>query len=1421
MIKDASVSIVRILALHGRGSNGDVTRIQLKNLGLNESEYEVVYANGPLPVDAPGPGMDDLQALIPGPWYSWLPCADAMTGEALADALCDAVLHVLAIIENQGPFDGVFGFSQGGVVASLVNGLPGDEALMAALQKRAGRFVALPSQNGAIFRAALMACAGAGLPLAELRSRAGLGPVPLSSSRSIHLIGREDAYKPWSESLALALDSTQAEVFYLAGGHAINPLPRDHTELGDLLRRCLGRSGNEPDLALPGLEWQPSSARSSRAVARDVQVAAVKLDTQGLPQTIVEMLAAQPADAPLLRLARERDARVATTYGQMLAFCQPGGDGDLRRLGVQAGEVVAYLAPPGGSAAAAVAFLSIAAQTCAVPFGATMSEADARSALAQYGVKHMVLFEDVSAPGVRTAFEGYARSGQARLHHACQRGTEAPGLFRYGPAMAGFQDRPALVNPPTAHCLLLRTSGSTSVPKVVPLRQRDLVWNAAILADGIGIDARDVTYSVMPLDHIGGLSASILCSVAVGASITCEGLYNPQGMVEALMHSNPQPTWYSAVPTIHNATARYLQDDASTCLDPQGRWPGHRLRVIRSGAAALKEADRLALERIYGCEVVATYSMSEQMPISQPPRHPTAGARQPGAVGVPVTASLAVVDPVTLRPLPFGTAGEIAISGPSVFTGYLDNPTADRQSRFLLQSPEDGRLHTWFLTGDLGEIDADGTLCLRGRLKELIKRGGEQISPFEVENALTQHPWVNTAVCFPVPSDLYGEEVGCALVLEPAIVGQASESEVAREMRAFLRQQGLAPYKYPAFLKQVADEELPKTPSRKYLRNGLAQVLGLAPRLADSPVEPATVAVSRQPPTVLAEPAQAGPKVDWSTLAGFRFLLACYVMFMHIGSEQSWAAFANLRQFPWHVHAFFVVAGFSLAVFMPALITRKAAFFWARVSAMYPLYAVALLFALINLLPHCQPSTFSAFFHWNAQPGDADRWFCEGTPLLPDSWLANLLSTVAVYLAGLSATPLWGASWFMGFYLWFISMYFQCLVVFPVLYNALYKSRGNTRRLLWLTAAGLVLNVLILLGFWYGYAADATGHGFFDLLTGEWLAPDAARMAAADRDNAVMLGFYLFAPFWMVYFVLGMCVAFLYDAIRPAEQGRAYRWGYVADAITLLVIAFSAAHVLQGYIPHGAAVAQDTFFLRPSAADSVADPGIVHRIWDEINSRLFAPITLLWVFALSTGQGLTARILRLNPISQTLAPTAYACFLFHQVVGQWYYAATRHGEWWNWWSYRKDFYWFSPQPVPVEWYEYFYVVGLVVIFAKLVQPLEQLARRGFALALGALQKAKPVAALPEDTLGAILQIVQRSTGLEARAEWSLEECGLASLGVVQFTNTLRAQFSTSGCMLVLSVAKIMSAGDIREIAAIVEAARDEARQPQDRALQMT
>jgi acyl-CoA synthetase (AMP-forming)/AMP-acid ligase II len=169
---------------------------------------------------------------------------------------------------------------------------------------------------------------------------------------------------------------------------------------------------------------------------------------------------------------------------------------------------------------------------------------------------------------------------------------------------------------------------------------------------------------------------------------------------------------------------------------------------------------------------------------------------KPGSVGVPVAASTAIVNRANLRPQPPGVEGEIAISGPTVLKKYLANPGADQKSYFFLSLPEDLSALPYFLTGDVGVIDGDGFLSLKGRAKELIKKGGEQVSPFEVEEPLLDHPWVQTPICFAVPSKLYGEEVGCALVLSLNAPGKDDPDllrKVTAEMRAWMKEAKIAP----------------------------------------------------------------------------------------------------------------------------------------------------------------------------------------------------------------------------------------------------------------------------------------------------------------------------------------------------------------------------------------------------------------------------------------------------------------------------------------------------------------------------------------------------------------------------------------------------------------------------------------------------
>lgn len=716
-----------------------------------------------------------------------------------------------------------------------------------------------------------------------------------------------------------------------------------------------------------------------------------------------------------------------------------------------------------------------------------------------------------------------------------------------------------------------------------------------------------------------------------------------------------------------------------------------------------------------------------------------------------------------------------------------------------------GEYTPWFLTGDLGTLSPTGQVRISGRAKEVIKKGGEQVSPLELESVLIKNPLIEIVVCFPVPSDTYGEEVGCAIVPSPELNTAISERELTSKLRGFLRDNGVSPFKFPSKWRFIEKEEIPRTPVGKFIRNQTWSKLKDSSTVTESLRERVHDGRSWDPQND--NVGREKPAVDWPVLNSFRFVLICYVLFMHIGDHDSWGAFANLRQFPWHMHAFFLLAGFTLAVVMPSHISRSGTFIWSRIMTIYPLYIFAVILVTMNFLVGCRPGNFLPEFQWIAL-SDEHNLFCRGTPLIETSWWGNFASSLFINVLGLQTTPFWLGSWFTAFYFWFISIYFQCIIVFPLIYNACIRLRKSSKA--WVLGVGALLaaNVAVLAAFWFGFAQDATGYGNFDPQTGQRVETTAEQVQAAGADNAVILGFYLFSPFWILFFVLGIFAAFLYDAIRPSEGRGAYRWGYLADGLTVVIIAVSILHIAQGYAPspYGAEpLSTEPFYMRPAAVDTLADAAAVNRIWDSIYARLFAPLVLLWIFALATGQGLTARLLRNGTLSNSLAPTVFGCFLFQQVVAQWYYAATREGEWWNWWDFQKSFYWFSPQPVPVEWYEYFYLVALIVLFSKFVSNFEPTLRRipSMVMSLGGRkQESEEV-----DTEAKILTMIEGLTGLEASAELSLEECGLASLTITEFKTMLEAEFSSAENKVALEITDILSCRQISDLALHIDEVR--------------
>jgi acyl-CoA synthetase (AMP-forming)/AMP-acid ligase II len=338
--------------------------------------------------------------------------------------------------------------------------------------------------------------------------------------------------------------------------------------------------------------------------------------------------------------------------------------------------------------------------------------------------------------------------------------------------------------------LLLHTSGTTSRPKQVPLLQRNLAASARTIAGFYELGPADVSYVAMPLFHVHGLVASVFGALAGGGTVVVPRRMAPRPFWPQLRRFGV--TWFSAGPTLHQMLLE--RED--------GEGAPETLRFVRSCSSALTPALMERAEAAYGVPMLEAYGMTEAShQMASNPLPPT--ARKPGSVGVPTGTQIRIVDKEG-RDAADGAPGEVAISGPGVMSGYLGNPEANAESFF------DG----WFRTGDRGVLDADGYLRLEGRLKEMILRGGENISPYEIEEALLSHPAVSDAICFGIDDEKYGERVGAAVTLS----GEAEPRELIDHCR-----ERLAAFKVPEVVHVL--DAIPRTPTGKVQRKRVGATL--------------------------------------------------------------------------------------------------------------------------------------------------------------------------------------------------------------------------------------------------------------------------------------------------------------------------------------------------------------------------------------------------------------------------------------------------------------------------------------------------------------------------------------------------------------------------------------------------------------------
>jgi acyl-CoA synthetase (AMP-forming)/AMP-acid ligase II len=334
--------------------------------------------------------------------------------------------------------------------------------------------------------------------------------------------------------------------------------------------------------------------------------------------------------------------------------------------------------------------------------------------------------------------------------------------------------------------LLLHTSGTTSRPKQVPLLQRNLTASAHSIADFYALGRDDVAYCAMPLFHVHGLVASMLAALAGGGAVVVPSRFAPRRFwSQAREHG---ATWFSCGPTLHQMI-----------LERRDGEPPPTLRFVRSCSSALTPELMARTEEVYGVPMLEAYGMTEAShQMTSNPLPP--GRRVPGSVGVPSGVEIRLVDGSGADV----EVGEVVIRGPGVTPGYLANPQANAESFFG---------EGWFRTGDRGRLDG-GYLWLEGRIKEMILRGGENISPYEIEEVLLAHPAVRDAVAFGIDDEKYGEEVGAAV----ALAGDADE----QALRDWCRER-LAAFKVPRTIFVL--DAIPRTATGKLQRKRVGQQL--------------------------------------------------------------------------------------------------------------------------------------------------------------------------------------------------------------------------------------------------------------------------------------------------------------------------------------------------------------------------------------------------------------------------------------------------------------------------------------------------------------------------------------------------------------------------------------------------------------------
>ncbi len=463
----------------------------------------------------------------------------------------------------------------------------------------------------------------------------------------------------------------------------------------------------------------------------------------------------------------------------------------LNGMGIGRNDRVAIVLPNGPEMAAA--FVAVASGATTAPLNPSYKAEEFDFYLSDLNAKCLVIQEGMESPARAVA----AQRSIPVVELVSIQGPAGDFSLRPRQPMTG---KPAHAGPAEAQdiALVLHTSGTTSRPKIVPLQHINNTASAYHIGECLGLTPDDVCLNIMPLFHIHGLMAATLSSLAAGAAVSCTPGFNAFRFFS--WFDEVRPTWCTAVPTMYQALLPLAARNKA--IIERGR-----LRFLRSSSSSMPPQVMAELEAVFHVPLLESYGMTEashQMASNPlPPR-----ARHAGSVGIAAGPDVAIMDEAGDL-LASGELGEVVIRGRNVTAGYEANPDANAKAF----------ANGWFRTGDQGTIDSDGYLRLTGRLKEIINRGGEKVSPLEVDAVLMDHPAVQQVVTFGMPHPKLGEEVAAAVVLRE---GQACAEHALRDFCG----ERLAAFKVPRKIVFLA--EIPKGATGKLQRIGLAERLGVS-----------------------------------------------------------------------------------------------------------------------------------------------------------------------------------------------------------------------------------------------------------------------------------------------------------------------------------------------------------------------------------------------------------------------------------------------------------------------------------------------------------------------------------------------------------------------------------------------------------------